>query len=258
MTESQRRSRVRIGQLWIDCLTFKGAMDEIERLIEAREGGSVFTPNVDHVVQAEENAAFREAYEVASLCLADGQPLVWASRLLGTPLPERVAGSDLIWPLIERAAQRHWTVYLIGGGPGVAEAAALEMQKRHGVRIAGVDSPKISLVPTAAESSTIERICAAHPDVVLVALGAPKQELWIHRASKRIRPAVAVGVGAALDFVAGRVPRSPRWMSAAGLEWLFRLTLEPRLAPRYLVRDPKILPILLRTLRLPLEQRVQR
>jgi N-acetylglucosaminyldiphosphoundecaprenol N-acetyl-beta-D-mannosaminyltransferase len=232
-------------------------VDEIERLVQAGAGGSIFTPNVDHVVQAETNAAFREAYTAASLCLADGQPLVWMSRLLGAPIPERIAGSDLVIPLMDRAARNGWAIYLLGGGPGVAEAAALELKNRYGAQIAGVDCPTVSLGPSSDEDSVIERVRAAHPDIVLVALGAPKQELWIHRASKRIRPAVAIGVGAALDFIVGRVPRAPRWMSAAGLEWLYRLMREPRLAHRYLVRDPKIVPILLRTLRLPREQRVR-
>jgi N-acetylglucosaminyldiphosphoundecaprenol N-acetyl-beta-D-mannosaminyltransferase len=246
-----------MGQLWIDCLTFAEALEEIECLVEDGDGGSVFTPNIDHVVNAETNAAFREAYQAANLCVVDGKPLVWASRFLGARLPERICGADLVIPLIERAAQRKWSIYLLGGGHGVAEAAAAELKKRFGVKIAGVDAPTVSFGPDPDEDAVMERVRAADPQLVLVALGAPKQELWIHRARHRIRPAVAIGVGATLSFIAGHIRRAPAWLSSAGLEWLFRITQEPRLVQRYLIRDPKILPILLRTMRLPREQRVQ-
>jgi len=254
MTNGKERLRVRIGQLWIDSLTFSEALNEIERLVAAGRGGSVFTPNVDHVVNAETNAALREAYTAASLSLVDGQPLLWASRLLGAPLPEKISGSDLVLPLIQRATQHQWRVYLLGGRPGVAEAAAAQLQRLHGVQIAGIDAPALSLMPSSEDGLAAERIRAARPQLVLVALGAPKQELWIHRNGERIRPAVAVAVGAALDFVSGRIRRAPRWMSNAGLEWLFRLSQDPRLAWRYLVRDPRFLLILLRTMRVPREQ----
>jgi N-acetylglucosaminyldiphosphoundecaprenol N-acetyl-beta-D-mannosaminyltransferase len=118
------RTRVRFGRVWIDSVTADGALDEIERLVAAGEGGYVFTPNVDHVVLAERNPAFREAYAGVSLSLADGQPLVWASSLVGERLPEKVSGSDLIWPLLRRAAARRFRVYFLGGRPGAARAVA--------------------------------------------------------------------------------------------------------------------------------------
>jgi len=97
-------ARVLVGHVWIDSVSFEEAIDRIAAMVAVRSGGSVFTPNVDHVVTAEDDLAFREAYARASLCLADGQPLVWALRWLGTPVPEKVSGSDLVWPLLERAA----------------------------------------------------------------------------------------------------------------------------------------------------------
>src|SRR5205807_3537335 len=127
--------RVQIGDLAVDALTFAQALDAIEALIG--RGGAVFTPNVDHVVMAETNAEFRAAYSAAGLCLADGMPLVWASRLLGRPLPEKVSGSDLLMPLMELAAVRGWRVYLLGGAPGAAEKAA-EVFRARGVKVAGV------------------------------------------------------------------------------------------------------------------------
>ena len=110
--------RFRLGAIAVDCLTFAQALDAVEGLVG--RGGRVFTPNVDHVVRAASDARLREADGAADLSLGDGMPLVWASRLLGPPLPERVAGSDLVLPLMERAARRGWRVYLLGGGPGTA------------------------------------------------------------------------------------------------------------------------------------------
>ncbi len=248
-----------MGRLWIDALTFPEALREIEALVMAGAGGCVFTPNVDHIITAEGDEAFRAAYREASLSLADGQPLIWSSRLLCTPLPERVSGSDLLWPLMQRAAQRGWRVYFLGGGPGVADAVATRLGRELGIRIAGVDSPTIRVDPPDSEGyAAAERVQAARPDLVLVAFGAPKQERWIHRNLRRICPAVAVGVGASLDFLAGRVRRAPRWMSTMGLEWLFRLGLEPRrLAHRYLIKGPRFLPILVRTALVGRSQRVR-
>ncbi len=257
--DSGDHARVRFGHLWIDALSFADALSRIDDLVRDGKGGSVFTPNVDHVVTAENDAALRAAYEEATLSLADGKPLVWFSRLLGTPLPERVSGSDLVWPLMDLAAKRRWRVYLLGGAPGVADAAAQRLERALRVSIVGVDSPMIPLDgPPAEADAAVERVAAAKPDLVLVALGAPKQERWIHRALPLIRPAVAFAVGASLDFVAGRIRRAPPWMSRAGLEWLFRLAKEPRrLAYRYLVKDPQFLGVLLRTACLPRAERVR-
>lgn len=116
--------RLRIGQVPVDVVSFAQALDAVEALVAAKQGGFVFTPNIDHVVVADAQPAFAQAYQRAALCLADGMPLVWASRLLGRPLPGRVAGSDLIVPLLERAGQRGWRVFFFGAGPGVAQKAA--------------------------------------------------------------------------------------------------------------------------------------
>ncbi|HZN92765.1 MAG TPA: WecB/TagA/CpsF family glycosyltransferase, partial [Myxococcales bacterium] len=134
---------MRFGQLWIDAVTFAQAVDEIERLVERGQGGSVFTPNVDHVVKVDGDPVFRAAYERASLSLADGQPVVWASRLLGAEarLPAKVSGSDLVFPLMERAGRKGWRVYMCGGPPGVAEAAAEVVRQRYGVKVVGTESP---------------------------------------------------------------------------------------------------------------------
>lgn len=243
-------TRLRIGKLPVDVLSFAQALDAIEALVEKKAGGFVFTPNVDHVVVAETHDAFARAYQRAALSLADGMPIVWASRLLGTPLPERVTGADIIVPLLERAGQRGWRVYFLGAGPGVAQKAADIVKARYGTQVVGIDSPMVRLDDTAQLDAIAANIRAAKPDLVLMALGAPKQELLIDALDERIRPAVSLGIGAGLDFIAGTVQRAPPFFQKNGLEWLYRLTREPgRLWRRYLVNDPKFALILMRTLR---------
>lgn len=248
------RRPVRIGRATIDNLTFAEALDTVDALVARRRGGTVLTPNVDHVVLLEEDARLREAYACASLVLADGMPVVWASHLLGTPLREKISGSDLIRPLLQRAARGGWRVYLIGGGEGVAARAAEAMKREApGLRVVGIDARPIDLerdAPT--HDELVAGVEAARPDLVLLALGCPKQEIVMQRIAAAVRPAVCIGVGAGLDFVAGTLPRAPRWVSSAGLEWLYRLAREPRrLWRRYLLRDPRFALILLRQIREP-------
>jgi N-acetylglucosaminyldiphosphoundecaprenol N-acetyl-beta-D-mannosaminyltransferase len=239
----RRRRRVRIGRAAIDDVTMVEAVEAIVELVARQRGGFICTPNVDHVVLLEDDARLRGAYERASLVLADGMPILWASRLLGAPLREKVSGSDLMEPLLLRAAEERWRVYLVGGGEGVAERAAARLKtEAPGLEIVGIDARVIDLDADhdgAALDPLVAGIVAARPDLVLVALGCPKQEIVMDRIARSVRPAVCAGIGAGLDFVAGTVSRAPRWISAAGLEWLYRLAREPRrLWRRYLVRDP--------------------
>lgn len=245
------RDRVRIGELAIDRVTFDGTLQGIVDLVGRGDGGAVFTPNVDHVVKAETNADFRRAYSRADLCLADGMPILWAARLLGSPLPEKVSGSDLVRPLAKLAAEHGWRVYLLGGGPGVVEQAGGMMARDLGVHVVGTDAPLVAHDGSSVDAEAIvARVVAARPQLVLVALGAPKQELWIDRHRDAIRPAVAMGVGGSLDFLTGRVRRAPQWMSRAGLEWMYRLGQEPRrMWRRYLIEDPRFVAIVGRSLR---------
>ena len=242
--------RVRIGKLPLDVVDFEGALDAIDRLIREKNGGTVFTPNVDHVVMAEHDERFRTAYAAAALSLVDGTPVLWASRLLRTPLPAKISGSDLVMPLLRRAAERGYRVYFLGGAEGVAELAKSKLEAElPGIQIVGTDASRIDVGELAEADEVVERIQRAAPDLVLVALGAPKQEIWSYTRAERLKPAVLIGVGASLDFVAGVQKRAPRWMSKVGLEWLYRLAQEPRrLAARYLLRDPEFCLILLRQL----------
>lgn len=250
--------RIRLGRIYAHALRSSEALEEVARLITERRGGYVVTPNVDHVVQAEHSDALTAAYEDASLSLADGQPLIWLSRLMNEPLPEKISGSDFVPILAERAAREGWSLFFLGAAEGVGAKAADVLRAKHpGLRIVGICSPPFGFEKDSAHCERIlERVCEASPDVVVLALGCPKQELLMHRWKSRLAPAVAIGSGAALDFIAGNVPRAPAWVSSYGLEWLYRLAREPRrLAHRYLVRDPEILRIAWRMLRLPPEAR---
>ena len=212
----------------------------------------MFTPNVNHVVQAEGNARLRDAYQAAALSLVDGMPVLWASRFMGSPLPEKVSGSDLVVPLLERAAARGWRVFFLGGCRVRPRGARdLLVKSIPGLHVVGVASPRINVdSASATHDAIVDELREARPDLVLVALGAPKQELFSHAVAERLRPAVLVGIGGTLDFIAGKVRRAPPWMSKNGLEWLFRLAQEPRrMWRRYLVQDPRFLLIVLRELR---------
>ena len=242
--------RLRLGKLSIDVLSFGEALEAVDRLVGARAGGFVFTPNVDHVVMVEDHPEFEAAYRRAALSFADGAPVVWASRLFDTPLPERVAGSDLLGPLLERAGQKKWRVAFIGAMPGVAEKAAAVAKAKWSTDVVLTEAPMVDLKNTAQLDAIGERIAAVQPDLVLMAFGAPKQELLIAHIAERVKPAVLLGIGASLDFIAGTIKRAPPLFRKTGFEWLYRLGQEPRrLWRRYLVNDPKFALILLRSLR---------
>lgn len=216
-------------------------------------GGWIITPNVDHLRRFSVDPAFRRLFEEASLAVADGVPLLWAAKLQGTPLPDRVAGSDLVWLLAEGAAQAGRSIYLLGGNPGVAEESARRLRERFPeLRIAGSSSPRVGDEPTESELAPIRaELARARPDLVYVALGAPKQERLIAGLRAALPATWWIGIGISLSFIAGEVERAPRWMQSVGLEWAHRMFQEPgRLARRYLLEDlPFLVPLLLRSWR---------
>ncbi len=231
--------RVELFGCKIDRVRMPQAVTRVYRLIHGFTGTCryVVTPNVDHVVMLEHHAGLRRAYDDADVVLADGMPVVLASRLLGRSLPERVTGADLTVALFEAAEYRGGLrVFLLGAGPGVAEQAAAKIHERWpAVKVTGTYSPPMGFEKDAAENTSIlARIAAAHPDVLVVGLGAPKQELWVHAHQHEIEAAVALCVGATIDFLAEHKSRAPLWMQKSGLEWLHRVATEPRrLLKRY-------------------------
>jgi N-acetylglucosaminyldiphosphoundecaprenol N-acetyl-beta-D-mannosaminyltransferase len=206
--------------------------------LDAGRGGWAVTANLDHLRRLVKDDSYRRLCEPATLMVADGMPVVWASHLKGTPLPQRVAGSSLIWTLTEAAATRRRSVFLLGGEPGTANAAAEALVRRcPGLAVAGTYCPPLGFDR---DPDQIERLAAAvsaaTPDIVYVALGSPKQERLIGDLRGRLPRAWWLGVGISFSYVCGHVRRAPAWMRHIGVEWLYRLVQEPRrLARRYLV-----------------------
>jgi N-acetylglucosaminyldiphosphoundecaprenol N-acetyl-beta-D-mannosaminyltransferase len=231
-------ARVHLFGIEIDPVRLDEAIGSV--LAMARSGAPcryVVTPNLDHSLELQKNAEFRAAYADAALTIADGWPVVFASRLFGTPLPERVTGSDLVPGVLAAASARDpLRVFLLGAGPGVAERAAVRIEATYpGARVCGVYSPPFGFERDPAENAKIlALVAAAGPHVLVVGLGAPKQELWVHAHATRIAAPVALCVGASIDFLAGDKARAPRWAHRLGVEWVHRMATEPRrLAPRY-------------------------
>ncbi len=246
-----------VGMLGLafDAVTLEATVAHLAELALARRRGEdrplcqVATVNVDFLVnvygwgRSVRHPELRDVLRRAGLVVADGMPLVWLSRLLGAPLPERVAGSDLVPALAARAAQEGLSLYLLGGREGVAQRAAEVLQRRYpGLVIAGWRSPMIHTAgpqlprSLAEDEALVAEINASGADVLLVGLGNPKQELWIDRNRSRLAVAAAIGVGGTYEFIAGTVSRAPVGLQRAGLEWLYRLTRQPRrLFKRYAV-----------------------
>jgi N-acetylglucosaminyldiphosphoundecaprenol N-acetyl-beta-D-mannosaminyltransferase len=219
------RRRADILGVRVDDVTMAEALALVEAFIADGGPHQITTVNPEFVVAAQRNAPFRVVLDGADLSLPDGIGLLWAARVLRQPLRGRVAGSDMMPEVACLSARRGYRLYLLGAAPGVAERASEALRRDYpGVQIVGTyaGSPE-----PCDEDDIIVRIVAADPDVLFVAYGAPRQDLWIHRNLTRLAVPVCMGVGGALDFIAGVAVRAPRWMRRAGLEWLHRLWRQP-------------------------------
>ena len=218
-----------------DALTLTEAEERADALLRARKGGYIVTANPEIVLHSREDAAYAAAVNGADLVLADGVGDLYAARLLKTPLPERVAGSDLTPRLLSRLAERGGSVFLYGARPGVAERAGEALRSAcPGLRIAGTENGYIS-----DETALFTALDKEQPDLLLLGLGVPRQELWMAQNRQRTN-AVMIGVGGLLDVFAGDIPRAPEAWQKLGLEWLYRLLREPKRIKR-MIRLPKIL-----------------
>lgn len=228
-------------------LTMSGAVAQLREWTDADETACrmVVTPNVDHTVMLRDRADMRQAYEHASLVVADGWPVVLAAKLLGRSLPQRVPGSDLAPALFDSTRDgSKLRVYLLGAGPGVAERAAEKMAARWpNVEVVGTYSPPLGFEKNPAENAAIvDRINATKTDVLIVGLGAPKQELWTAAHQAKLQVKTALCIGATIDFLAGEKARAPMWMRHCGLEWLHRVASEPKRLFRRYARDAWVFP----------------
>jgi N-acetylglucosaminyldiphosphoundecaprenol N-acetyl-beta-D-mannosaminyltransferase len=221
-----------------DNVTSCEALARIEQMIASRKPHYLATANVDFLVQAREDVELRRILFDADLILCDGTPLLWVSRLLGNPLPQRVAGADVVPRLIQLAAEKKYRLFLLGATPdSITRAVANLRDSYRDLNIAGYYSPPFDKLIEMDHDAIKARILAAKPDVLLVSFGCPKQEKWIAMHYRALGVPVAAGVGATIDFLAGKVSRAPVWMRNAGLEWVYRLLQEPRRLFRRYVKD---------------------
>jgi len=204
-------------------------------MVLSRRPHYLATANVDFLVQAARDVELRRILFDAHLVLCDGTPLVWASRILGNPLPERVAGSDLIPLLLQVAEEKGFRPYFLGATPDAIESAMQKVKEKHpGLNIAGYYSPPFNRLLEMDHEEIRQRILNASPDLLFVGFGCPKQEKWINMHYRSLGVPVSVGVGGTIDFLAGKLARAPRWMQRSGTEWIYRMAQEPRrLAGRY-------------------------
>lgn len=225
-TPAQSPAAVRILGVTVHNVTMEGAVSEIAAM--AANGGPhhVVTVNPEFIMLARRDRAFRDILNRASLSLPDGHGVVWASRLGGTPLPERVTGVDTVERLAATASRLGLRLFLLGAAPGVAEVTAHRLRHRNpGLIVCGTHAGS----PHPEDEEDIcRRIRNASPHVLLVAYGAPGQDLWIARNLRRLNVPVSMGVGGTFDFIAGKAARAPLWMRRSGLEWLHRLCMQPR------------------------------
>lgn len=228
-----------------------GAIDAIRVMIRSRRAHQIVTANVDFLVQAHRDVELRRILLDADIVLCDGAPVRWASRWLGNPLPARVAGSDLVPALFSSPLGRGLRVFLLGAGPGVATDAAVQIGLRWPeVHVVGAFCPAFGSLLEMNHEEIIREVRTARPDVLLVAFGCPKQEKWIAMHLRSLGVPVVIGVGATIDFLAGRVRRAPAWMQNHGLEWLYRLMQEPaRLQQRYRTNLREFFPAVARQVR---------
>ncbi|MCR5804521.1 MAG: WecB/TagA/CpsF family glycosyltransferase [Clostridia bacterium] len=235
-------SRMQFMNIEIDNVTFDEALDEIRKLIKARNNSYVVTPNADHMIMLQEDEFFQKVYKEASLVITDGKPLIWISKFYKTPIKEKISGSDLFPRVCEMAAKEGYTMYFLGAAEGVAAKAKENLEKKYeGLNVVGTYSPPFGFEKDEKEiDKIVGMITDVHPDILIVGLGAPKQEKFAYTYRDRLNVPISFGLGASIDFEAGNIKRAPKWMSDIGLEWFYRMLKDPgRLVKRYL-KDFKI------------------
>ncbi len=234
--------KVNIVGAQIDCYSFEEVVDiTLDRALAGSAPAYIVTPNAQHINNLQTDSLFRKIYSKAFLVVPDGVSIIWAAKFLKTPLKGKVSGSNLFEKLCERGASRSLRIFLLGGRPQAADRAAEILQQRYpGLQIAGTYCPPPGFESEPHEMAAIDRaIVDTAPDILFVGLGSPKQEKWIYDRYQYLKVPVSIGIGVSFEFVSGMVKRAPVWMQQSGLEWLFRMLVEPkRLWRRYVLGNP--------------------
>lgn len=237
------RKKIDVLNVQIDAVTMDEAVIILEQFINTRTPHLIATANAEMVMMAQRDAELADILNNADLVVPDGAGVVWAARFQGNNVPERVAGFDLVQRLLEQAACKGYRVFMFGGAPGVVEKAKEFAQQRYSkLQVVGTCH---GFFTAATENAIVEKIRRAQPDIILVALGVPKQEKWLAQNIHKIGVPVAIGVGGTFDVMAGTVKRAPVWMQRANLEWLFRLISQPKRAIRMLALPRFVVKVLL-------------
>ena len=232
--------RINILGVGISALTIQHACNQIISWIECRSRFYVNVCNVHTIMECQKAPELKKIVNRSGMATPDGMPLVWLCHYYGEKKVTRVYGPDLLLSVCDNSIAKGYRHFFYGGAPGIADALAQNLKHRFpGLIVAGTYSPPILAIGQLEEPHTIDMINSSNPDIVWVGLGTPKQDYWVARHRPLLNAPVLVAVGAAFDFLTGRIPQAPTWMQRNGLEWLFRLAKEPRrLAYRYLVYNP--------------------
>jgi N-acetylglucosaminyldiphosphoundecaprenol N-acetyl-beta-D-mannosaminyltransferase len=233
------RDRVNLLGTNIDRVERDAVADWIDAFVTSGRPHQIITANLDFVAIARRHPHFASIIEAADLVVCDGKPLQWASQIQGEPIPARVTGMDLVLTAAQLSAKHGYSIFFMGAAPGIAERAARALEQEiPGTVICGVCAPRQGDFDEEEDSRLVMRIRAAQPDMLFVALGAPRQDEWIHAHLEELNVPVCAGIGGVFNFLAGETRRAPEWIQQSGFEWAYRLAQEPsRLWRRYLVDD---------------------
>jgi N-acetylglucosaminyldiphosphoundecaprenol N-acetyl-beta-D-mannosaminyltransferase len=239
--------KISMFNIKFDNYSFHDLFEFIDETIKKNEQKYILTCNVDHIIKIQKDKEFNNVYKNAHAVVADGMPVIWASKILKKPLKEKVSGSDIFDVLGNRFEKKGHKLFFLGAAEGVAEKAKKNLINRYpNINIVGTYSPSYGFENDEEENRKILKLLSEiKPDILLVGVGAPKQEKWIYKYYKEYKIPISIGVGATFDFLAENVTRAPRILQKIGLEWCWRLLQEPsRLWKRYLVEDTKFLSLL--------------
>lgn len=239
------KSRIEMMGCFIDNLSMAETLQKIDGFIQSGKPHQHVAVNVDKLVKANKDPSLRKIINDCALINVDGMPVVWASRLLGKPLKERVAGIDLYTALIQRAAEKGWRVYLLGAGEEVVRSVkAIHEKQSPGLKIAGFRN---GYWQPEEEAAVVSSIAESRPDLLFVAMSSPKKERFLGAYQAQMKIPFAMGVGGSFDVIAGKIKRAPLWMQQCGLEWFYRFLQEPaKMFKRYFVDDLEFFWLLLK------------